>query len=484
MRSSHLPLHLVRHYPNNMDVDSSVNPPYRMQKRKRNFTETEADILIRYVMEHYPALHNNQGHNLNVRAKQAMWQQVTDQVNAMGVERRTVTDIKKRWQDEKRRIRDKVLRIQLAAAFPGGGLGNHERLTPREQAVCALISPQTAAESGIGGLDTSTTDPDMTIIKVDPDEPTTSQGRASKRRESLLDLQATLNHQEDSDSEDKAHLLQGHNAVAVTSSRSTDAQVSRLQPQKSHIDIYGTVSSLPTSHLLAEDIQDDGMATNLDTQPSSIGSPGHPSQIMSPEGPPITSQEATPDNTPVRTPLPQMSHSQWMHGAMTRGGENGWESDFYMQPETVQESLTAIQNSLEGLRQDINGISQSMLAQTDATSDVASAIHHTRHDLQQLLMVQHQDRVAQHQELIQIHHQTLDVFSRIATAIEHFVGLSNSATAQAPAQLTTLSTQTSPPQQDSDVEVPEAAVASPTRRPVRGTDKRRRGQPRHPSPAD
>ncbi|KAJ1084911.1 hypothetical protein NDU88_005051 [Pleurodeles waltl] len=366
-----------------------------------------------------------------------------------------------------------------------GGLGNHERLTAREQAVCALISPQTATEAGIGGLDTSNIDPDVTIIKVDPDEPTTSQGRTSKRRESLLDFQATLNHQEDSDSEDKAHALQGPNAVAATSSRLMDAQISRGQPQKSHIDIYGTVSSLPTSHLLAEDIEEeDGMPSNLDTQPSSIGSPGQPSQITSPEGPPITSQEATPDNTPVRTPLPQMSHSQWMHGSVTRGGENGWESDFYMQPETVQESLTAIQNSLEGLRQDINGVSQSMLAQTDATSDVASAIHHTRHDLQQLLMAQHHDRVAQHQELIQIHRQTLDVFSRIATAIEHFVGLSNSSTVEPSAQSTTLSTQTSPPRQDSDVEVPDAVMASPSRRPLRGTEKRRRGQARHSSPAD
>ncbi|KAG5831234.1 hypothetical protein ANANG_G00301650 [Anguilla anguilla] len=81
----------------------------RERLRKHKFTDAELDILLEEVTRHEDALFGLQGNCLTTREKYKIWFEITERVcSASGIQR-TINDVKRRWQDLKRRTKAKVV---------------------------------------------------------------------------------------------------------------------------------------------------------------------------------------------------------------------------------------------------------------------------------------------------------------------------------------------------------------------------------------
>ncbi|KAJ8250440.1 hypothetical protein COCON_G00223620 [Conger conger] len=82
---------------------------HRERLRKHKFTDAELDILLEEVTRHEDALFGLQGNCLATREKYKIWFEITERVcSASGIQR-SINDVKRRWQDLKRRTKAKVV---------------------------------------------------------------------------------------------------------------------------------------------------------------------------------------------------------------------------------------------------------------------------------------------------------------------------------------------------------------------------------------
>ena len=73
------------------------------RKRKMKFNELELEILVEEANKH---IHELQQRNLNITKRNAMWEKICDRIHAVG--KRTADEVKRRWQDIRRRTKEKV----------------------------------------------------------------------------------------------------------------------------------------------------------------------------------------------------------------------------------------------------------------------------------------------------------------------------------------------------------------------------------------
>ena len=115
------------------------------RKRKVKFGDDEIDILVTEMQLAHPKL---QKKTTTPREKALIWNNILHKVNAVGLTRRTVPDLKKRWQDIRRRTKEKLTRAARHSRGTGGGPPENDELTPTEQAV-----EETFHEEQIAGVD-------------------------------------------------------------------------------------------------------------------------------------------------------------------------------------------------------------------------------------------------------------------------------------------------------------------------------------------
>ncbi|KAJ8248267.1 hypothetical protein GJAV_G00240180 [Gymnothorax javanicus] len=82
---------------------------HRERLRKHKFTDAELDVLLEEVTRHEDALFGLQGNCLTAREKYKIWFGITERVcTASGIQR-SINEVKRRWQDLKRRTKAKVV---------------------------------------------------------------------------------------------------------------------------------------------------------------------------------------------------------------------------------------------------------------------------------------------------------------------------------------------------------------------------------------
>lgn len=75
--------------------------------RKRKFTDAELDVLITEVTKQEEAL-TRQRNALTIQEKYKIWFNIAERVSAASGLQRSIVDVKRRWQDLRRRTKDKV----------------------------------------------------------------------------------------------------------------------------------------------------------------------------------------------------------------------------------------------------------------------------------------------------------------------------------------------------------------------------------------
>ncbi|XP_078506551.1 uncharacterized protein LOC144766645 [Lissotriton helveticus] len=119
------------------------------KSRKKRFSPQENRILITEVVKHHQRLFVTS--TVSLATKNGIWQSIVDKVNAVGVLKRSIQEVKRRWNDIKRKTQQKLANNRKAAMQTGGGSPAPQE--EMEEMVSTVISRETVA--GVGGPDTA-----------------------------------------------------------------------------------------------------------------------------------------------------------------------------------------------------------------------------------------------------------------------------------------------------------------------------------------
>uniref|UniRef100_A0A672YBY4 Myb/SANT-like DNA-binding domain-containing protein n=1 Tax=Sphaeramia orbicularis TaxID=375764 RepID=A0A672YBY4_9TELE len=100
------------------------------RKRKMKFEASELEVFVEEANQHLTEL---QQRNLNITRRNMIWEDICAKVNAVGQVRRTAEEVKKRWQDLRRRTKEKVAYNKTLANKTGGGPAEESPLSATEQ---------------------------------------------------------------------------------------------------------------------------------------------------------------------------------------------------------------------------------------------------------------------------------------------------------------------------------------------------------------
>uniref|UniRef100_A0A8C5AEI9 Myb/SANT-like DNA-binding domain-containing protein n=1 Tax=Gadus morhua TaxID=8049 RepID=A0A8C5AEI9_GADMO len=121
--------------------------------KKRNFTESELEILLHEVEMRKHMLFGTLSTGINAKQKRSEWERVCEAVNAVGSQQRTHSEIKKKWSDLKVEVKRRAHRRSVTATGGGTGVGE---LSPFDLRVAALIGD--TALTGVVGAHEGDTD--------------------------------------------------------------------------------------------------------------------------------------------------------------------------------------------------------------------------------------------------------------------------------------------------------------------------------------
>ncbi|EHB00846.1 Myb-related transcription factor, partner of profilin, partial [Heterocephalus glaber] len=79
--------------------------------RKPRFSFEENQILIREVRAHYPQLYGAQSRRVSVAERRRVWDGIAAKINGITSWKRTGQEVQKRWNDFKRRTKEKLARV-------------------------------------------------------------------------------------------------------------------------------------------------------------------------------------------------------------------------------------------------------------------------------------------------------------------------------------------------------------------------------------
>lgn len=119
------------------------------RKRKRKFEAKELEVLVEEAKKHFGEL---QQRHLSVARRTVIWEAICKKVNAVGRIRRTVDEVKRRFQDIRRRTKEKLALNKTSAMKTGGRPAEEIPLTPLEREIELTIGDgQTSVMKTSGG---------------------------------------------------------------------------------------------------------------------------------------------------------------------------------------------------------------------------------------------------------------------------------------------------------------------------------------------
>lgn len=129
--------------------------PLAERKRKPKFSKEELDILVTEVTHHEAVLFGRETMRLSHADRDKIWEGIARKITSVSQVPRSVKDIKHRWDDMKRRTKDKLAFMQQSLSGPGaGGRGPAVVLTARERAIeSALLTARSGRGFPRGELD-------------------------------------------------------------------------------------------------------------------------------------------------------------------------------------------------------------------------------------------------------------------------------------------------------------------------------------------
>lgn len=92
--------------------------PLAERKRKPKFSKEELDILVTEVTRHEAVLFGRETMRLSHADRDKIWEGIARKITSISQVPRSVKDIKHRWDDMKRRTKDKLALMQQSLSGP------------------------------------------------------------------------------------------------------------------------------------------------------------------------------------------------------------------------------------------------------------------------------------------------------------------------------------------------------------------------------
>ncbi|XP_059705284.1 PR domain-containing protein 11 isoform X4 [Haemorhous mexicanus] len=146
------------------------------RKRKPKFSKEELDILVTEVTRNEAMLFGRETMRLSHADRDKIWESIARQITSVSQVPRSVKDIKHRWDDMKRRTKDKLALMQRSLSSPGGSAGQPSAivLTAHERAIKSALR-SSHQRHGCQGADLDVVDSLTTSSDEDEEMPGTSQ---------------------------------------------------------------------------------------------------------------------------------------------------------------------------------------------------------------------------------------------------------------------------------------------------------------------
>lgn len=110
--------------------------------RKPRFSFEENQILIREVRAHYPQLYGVQSRRVSVAERRRVWDSIATKINGITSWKRTGQEVQKRWNDFKRRTKEKLARVPHSTQ--GAGPAAEDAFSAEEETIFAILGPGVA----------------------------------------------------------------------------------------------------------------------------------------------------------------------------------------------------------------------------------------------------------------------------------------------------------------------------------------------------
>ncbi|XP_066227958.1 myb-related transcription factor, partner of profilin [Saccopteryx leptura] len=107
--------------------------------RKPRFSFEENQILIREVRAHYPQLYGAQSRRVSVAERRRVWDGIAAKINGITTWKRTGQEVQKRWNDFKRRTKEKLARVPHSTQ--GAGAAAEDAFSAEEETIFAILGP-------------------------------------------------------------------------------------------------------------------------------------------------------------------------------------------------------------------------------------------------------------------------------------------------------------------------------------------------------
>ncbi|TFK01773.1 leucine-rich repeat neuronal protein 2 [Platysternon megacephalum] len=145
------------------------------RKRKEKFSPVELEILVAEVTKNHARLYGSERVNLSQPEREKIWCSIARKINAVARSPRTTRDLRRRWDDMKRRTKEKLVEMSCSTGEPRPDtvlvrilesplLGQEEAIKEAEARVVA------EEEDGGGGDDVMHTDGPHITLELQSDE--------------------------------------------------------------------------------------------------------------------------------------------------------------------------------------------------------------------------------------------------------------------------------------------------------------------------
>lgn len=135
------------------------------ERHKRwRFSEEEELVVMEQVAENWHRLFGQESKALRRGGKVQIWNEAAKKVSAVSRYKRTGDNVYKKWLFEKKKLRDRALRIQALVTKTGSVEASQEQLTPLEVRLVALMGEE--CERGVD--DVQEMGPGKQTIKYNP----------------------------------------------------------------------------------------------------------------------------------------------------------------------------------------------------------------------------------------------------------------------------------------------------------------------------
>lgn len=107
--------------------------------RKPRFSYEENQILIQEVRANYGKLYGTQSRRVTVAERRRVWESIAAKINSITSWKRTGQEVQKRWNDFKRRTKEKLARVPHSTQ--GAGNACDETFSAEEETIFAILGP-------------------------------------------------------------------------------------------------------------------------------------------------------------------------------------------------------------------------------------------------------------------------------------------------------------------------------------------------------